>query len=463
MTLLVGGLGKGGKGYYALDVTDADTIEAGDSSGEDQAKQFVLWEYPKVGTTDDDLGYTYSKALIVKSNAKNAYPNGDLKYEWVVIFGNGYDSTNCNAVLYIMDIDGNVIKKIDTAVGTCNGLSTPALVDVNADFKVDYAYAGDLEGNLWKFDLTDPDINNWTVAFKDGTTPKPLFQVPGQPITTKPDVMVHLQKDGYMVIFGTGRYLSAADRTNTDTQTIYGIWDYGDDDDDSEYLGSFNEATGALSNQPTNVTLLEQTEIDYRYVSGHNLRTLSDHTPNWDTVADSDAGEYPNPADSGECSDSADNDGDGDTDENDECSHVGWYFDLPLSGERVIKNVMIRDKKAIVISSIPNSSPCAGGGDSLVHEMNATTGARLSTAQFDINGDNVIDGYDLINIGTVSDPDWVVPTGKSFIGILHPPVILRMPDDKTEQKIFSSSSGVTESLFETAERRGLSYWREVLK
>jgi type IV pilus assembly protein PilY1 len=275
--------------------------------------------------------------------------------------------------------------------------------------------------------------------------------------------MTHLQKEGYMVIFGTGKYLSADDRINTDIQTIYGIWDYGDDDDDSEYLGVFNRATGALSNQPTNVTLLKQTEIDYRYVSGHNLRTLSDHTANWYTVADSDTGQYYNPADSGECSDSDDNDGDGDTDENDECSHVGWYFDLPLSGERVIKNVMIRDKKAIVISSIPNSSPCAGGGDSLVHEMDALTGARLNTPQFDINGDNVIDENDLINIGTASDPVWVVPTGKSFIGILHPPVILRMPDDKTEQKIFSSSSGVTESLFETAERRGLSYWREVLK
>ena len=40
----------------------------------------------------------------------------------------------------------------------------------------DYVYAGDLQGNLWKFDLTDNNSAQWGSAFKTGNKPKPLFQ-----------------------------------------------------------------------------------------------------------------------------------------------------------------------------------------------------------------------------------------------------------------------------------------------
>jgi len=446
MTLLVGGLGKGGKGYYALNVTNADGVNS--STSESAIAGMVLWEYPKAGVTDNDMGYTYSKAFMVRSYS--------TAQEWVVIFGNGYDSITGKAVLYILDLNGNVIKKMDTGVSACNGLSAPSVVDVNGDLKVDYVYAGDLKGNLWKFDLTDSDPANWAVAFDDATDPKPLFQTVGQPITTKPDVMRHPTGHGYIVVFGTGKFLGVDDRSNTDIQTIYGIWDYGDDDDNSEYLGSFNKASGTLSNQPENVTLLEQTEIDFRTVSGHDLRTLSNNPANWETIDERDSGQDPNPG-SEACDDDEDNDGDGLTDEADECIvHVGWYFDLPLEGERVIKDPLIREGKAIVISFIPNTSPCSGGGDSIIHEIDAATGARLLEVQFDINNDRMVDEQDLINIGGV----WVAPSGKSYTGILHPPVILRMPDQETEMKVFSSSAGVTERLFEVAEKRGLFYWLE---
>ena len=99
----------------------------------------------------------------------------------------------------------------------------------------------------------------------------------------------------------------------------------------------------------------------------------------------------------------------------------------------------------------------------MVHEMNACTGARLETPQFDITGDSLINSSDIINIGTSDDPIYVAPTGVSYVGILHTPAILRMPDNKTEKKMFSASTGITESLFEVAERRGLSHWRELIK
>jgi len=426
-TILVGGLRKGGRGYYALDVSNATSI-----TSESILAGRVLWEYG----SDDDLGYTFSKPVIVESN--------DSSVGAVVIVGNGFSSINEHAVLYFLDpLTGTVIKKIDTGVSSCNGLSSPVAIDVDYDYKVDYVYAGDLNGNLWKFDLTADSSNNWDVAYKNGTTPKPVFQA-NEPITTKPDVMRHCEKDGYIVVFGTGIYLSETDVSDTSTQTIYGIWDYGDDDDDSEYLGTFNRgSTPELSNQPDTVTLLEQTEDDWREYNGQHLRTLSDHGASWVTEEDSDSTpedpKWENPSST-------------------VANHAGWYFDLPISGERVVVDVMIREGKAVVVSFYPEDAPCSSGGYSIVHEIDACTGSRLTEAQFDINEDGVIDEEDLINIGTEENPVWVPPSGIGKPGRLQPPAILRM--GPTEMKYFSSSSGTIETVMEKAVRLGITYWRE---
>jgi len=441
--LLVGGLGKGGKGYYCLDVTNAASI-----SSESTLANRVKWEFPNTFTTSADIadiGYSYSEAFIVQSY--------DTGHPWVVIFGNGYASTNEHAVLFALDaFTGNRIAKIDTGVGSCNGLSTPVPVDVNMDNKVDYVYAGDLKGNLWKFDFTDTLASNWEVAYYSGSTPKPLFQAKDdagntQPITVKPDVMFHCDPSmpGYIVVIGTGKYLGYGDFIDTSTQTIYGIWDYGDDSDDSEYLGSFNRSTTPqLSNQPNTVTLLEQTEIYYDKPSGSSsmLRVLSQNPPDWVTVTDS-SGEDDNPS-------------------NAEPNHAGWYFDLPISKERVIRNFMIRDGKVIIITSIPKDSPCEAGGDSILMEMSACTGGRLSDPQFDVGNDATIDTSDLISI---PNPDnggdiQVAPTGKHYPVMMYPPKILRMPDD-TEVKYFSTAAGNILMIREAGETRGIYYWRFV--
>ncbi len=110
-----------------------------------------------------DLGYTLNQPVsIVRMH------NG----VWAAVFGNGYNSTatdlnpgsSGNAILFIVDIaTGTLIRKIDTKVGLSdpassgypNGMSAPAPVDVDGDFIADYIYAGDLFGNLWKFDVTN--------------------------------------------------------------------------------------------------------------------------------------------------------------------------------------------------------------------------------------------------------------------------------------------------------------------
>ena len=247
-TVLAGGLGGGGKGIYALDITDPNgsvTTPSGISTAllafnEDNAAKIALWEIPATGANASNMGYVYGQPTItkVKTDANS--------HAWAVIFGNGYNSANENAVLYIVNaVTGAVIRDIPlvapgySATGNSNGLSMPAVVDTNGDYIADRVYAGDLRGNLWRVDLTDNNVNNWKSAYGTSSDPEPLFTATdgttattvAQPITVQPEVGAHPDgQSNYMVYFGTGRYLV----TTTDNaaaaspvQTFYGIWDRG--------------------------------------------------------------------------------------------------------------------------------------------------------------------------------------------------------------------------------------------
>jgi type IV pilus assembly protein PilY1 len=452
-TLLVGGLGKGGRGYFALDVTDmtqTNGVTSGVPSTEADLAQKVLWEYPRTGTSDGevaDLGYSFSRPNIVRSNAVAAAAAAGI-----VIFGNGYDSSNGHAVLYVLSADtGELLKKIDTGVATCNGLSPAITVDVNYDNKVDYVYAGDVNGNLWKFDLTSTDYNQWDVAYKSAGTPKPLFKTPGQPITTKPNVMYHCKKHGYMVTFGTGRYLNEADLSDTSPQTVYGIWDYGDDLDDSEYVGTL--AAGALTSTglPGTVSLLQQVVVDERTVNGMSLRIMAAQTADWKTTTTA----------GGACGDNAGTqecDPNGSGAKPDPLRNVGWYLTLPSARERVVSDVIVRSGVLTVVSHAPSNSLCGGGGESWLMTLDACSGSRLSKPFFDINGDGKIDTKDLENIGTAQNPIMVVPSGIKYDGKVQPPTYLILPDG-TELLYMSSSKTKIETQRERAAKLGMTYWR----
>jgi len=470
--LLVGGLGKGGKGIYCLDVTNANTISESDLS-------WVKWEYPRQDSDaaeKDNMGYSFSRASIVKSYAAG--------HPWVVIFGNGYGSTNESSVLYILDAStGDFIRTIDTGTsGNGNGMSHAVPVDINGDFRADFVYAGDLSGNMWKFDLRDSDPANWGSAFgdndiildgvidlSDGETPKPLFKAMGrtksdvnshtyddaitwsQPITTQPIIIRHCNHDkpGYLVLFGTGKYLAEIDADNTEYQTIYGIWDYGDEVED--YLGDFKRGVGGsgedeFSNpiQASSATLLQQWVQWWGpnpYNVNQNLRVLTDNQPDWETF---DISERPK-------------------------ADAGWYFDLPLNKERVVRDPVFRNGILIIITSRPENDPCSAGGRSIIHEMDACTGGRLEAPQFDINADGVIDENDMISI---PNPNWdgvdpltqfimVAPTGMEIDAMIFPPVILILPDEETEIKYFVTAGGGVVAVTEVADQRGLFFWRHV--
>jgi type IV pilus assembly protein PilY1 len=410
-TYLVGGLGKGGKGYYCLFLRDRrrektekgwgsyETLFSVDDFGagtsETDISRIVRWEYPPLRIDDDsidndgdgrvdepdesdpDIGYSFGQGYAVNANA----PDGT--YRPVVIFGNGYNSRSGKAVLYIVDIaTGKLIRKIDTGAGDDNGLSVPALIDVNLDRCIDYAYAGDLKGNLWKFDLRANRPDQWGVAYGEdfdrdgvidasqGDRPQPVFQAgPQQPITGRPDIMAMAgacapQAPGYMVIFGTGRYLGASDRNDTHRQSIYGIWDFGDDGDDSEFLGHLtNRSTGSLS---SGLFLQPRRIIDQFTRDGAVYRQLSPWQADYPTIED-------------------DRDRDGMAVNNKDRSQqadparlAGWFLDFPvppepwaLPGERVTGYVVIRNGQAVIISYAPADQPCEKGGFSWIYALGA--------------------------------------------------------------------------------------------
>ena len=417
-TYLVGGLGKGGKGYYCLligqrqrtrngaqfgpyhETLSLDSFAAGTS--EKDISRLVRWEYPRPDPADDgmdnndngltdeagefdpDMGYSFGQGYAVNANCPVD------SFRPVVIFGNGYNSPSGKAVLYILEADsGELVRKIDTGVAGDNGLSIPALIDVNLDRCVDYVYAGDLKGNLWKFDLTAADPAQWGLAYGEdlngngvieaaqGDLPRPVFQARGQSITGRPDVMLAAstcasQAPGYMVIFGTGRYLGESDRADLTQQSIYGIWDFGDDSDDSEFLGYLTDrSAGTLSNglQLVRQEIHHQTEPD-----GSVTRKLDIATVDFSTLDDS----------GDEDSIAANNQSD--HQEPDPRQNAGWFIDFPLPpapdadpGERVTGNVAIRGGKAVVVSFAPSTAPCSGGGNSWIYVLNGCLSSTIDS------------------------------------------------------------------------------------
>ncbi|WP_321370662.1 PilC/PilY family type IV pilus protein [uncultured Desulfuromusa sp.] len=453
LTMLAGGLGNGGKGVFTLKlyeedssgnvIIDADSYNT--STPVATIANMVQWEYPIVGSVDDDLGNIYSKPAIVRSN--------DPNYEWVIIVGNGYSSTNETAALYIFSLNGTLIKKIMTEASGSNGLSEPSIIDANGDYKADYAYAGDLNGNMWKFDLTSTSSTNWDIAYKDeSNSPAPLFTALGQPITSRPDVMYHCKKHGYMVVFGTGKFLGESDRTDNTVQTIYGLWDYGDDSDDSEYLGQVSTRTASDAElSRNNLKLLRQTVVDARFIDSSLYRTLSDNQPIstgtlpqlWPVADDSTEGQKSDPT-----------------------LYAGWFFDLrpeedsdddndddSYVGERVVKDVIISNGRAFIVSFVPNSSPCSGGGDSFLYIMDACDGGRLDTAQFNLTTDD-----DLIEITVDGEPVRVAPTGKAYAGMLHEPTFVSTSGEKDKIYISSTTGEIIEEDVEK-DKVGTFYWR----
>ena len=260
-TWLVGGLGAGGAAIFALDITNPGNFSEGNASslvvGEWNAGTISCASSSTCGL---NLGNTFGTPQIRR------FHNGT----WGAVFGNGFGSTTGDAGIYVMTIAVNgsgvpvaTFHYLSTGKGTgtattpcssnCDGIGYVTTADLDGDHITDYVYAGDLQGNVWRFDLTSTNPTNW------GAGSAPLFTVPsGQPITTQLSV-VSVAGTGapqrLMIEFATGQRTqvtnASAVKYASGTQAIYGIWDWNlsgwDAMSTAQYASLTAAATGLAS------------------------------------------------------------------------------------------------------------------------------------------------------------------------------------------------------------------------
>jgi len=429
-TVLSTSAGAGGQLVFGLDITDPDNFGATDS----------LWEFSDVN--DIDMGY-------ITGNVKFARMKNN---QWVVIFGNGFNNTEAdgrpsttgNGVIYVVDAyTGALVKKFDTQIGMAddptganrpNGIAEVTPVDVDGDLNVDYLYAGDLFGNLWKVDVSSNVVTAWDFAYLSGTTPKAFYTAKDssgavQPITTGISVKRHPENGQQaLVLFGTGQYFEVGDNQvnpSSQVQSFYSIWDDGIAGSAAPYT-----RTNLLQHQVEN-----QVDLD-------NIEPL---TEDFRTTSSSLNSSYV--IDWGTCSSCA--------------KHKGWYIDLLYNssnsdypteyGERVVRKPVLRGDRVVFVTLIPDIDPCGFGGTSWIMELDANTGSRLPDSPFDVNKDGIIDSKDFLKL---SGANTIVSGVRSKDGIVATPGILNNPKGG-EFKYFSGTSGNVGVVQESVKDRGL--------
>lgn len=223
-TYLFAPLGRGGKAIFALDVTDRAQLN------ELNASSVYKWTF---GVADDaDMGYVISEPTVSAVSDQPGQIAMMNNGKSAVLVGNGVMSTNGRAALYILFAEGpssgswsgRYVKLTVDSTGPDNGLSTPSWVDEDNDGVADLIYAGDMKGNLWKFDVRNTDPTKWKVAYEGN----PLFTAKdgtnALAITSAPEYRFH-PLGGVMLSFATGKSIQTGDFPSSGKHSIYGIWD----------------------------------------------------------------------------------------------------------------------------------------------------------------------------------------------------------------------------------------------
>jgi type IV pilus assembly protein PilY1 len=427
-TWLVGGLGPGGAAIYALDVTNPGSFSEGAAStivvGEWSAANLTCYQN---ATCKDNLGNTYGTPLIRR------FHNGS----WGVIFGNGFGSSTGAAGIYIMMIDVHTgmptfyyLATPATGNSAPNGIASPASADLDLDHIVDYIYAGDLQGNVWRFDVTSTDPTQWAV-----TSGGPLYSPPAgstTPIVAGMTVSV-LRKfimsglggaitvdtstpARVIVNFGTGQYtplrLTAPAQYATGTQYLLGVWDWNFNAPKTATQPGWNSlsnlktvamdpGTGAWPIQMTSlqshtIATVPQTPPLMSY------RTVSREPVCWVVYEDLDG--------SSSCPPTG--------------NKYGWYEALPGAQEQIIFNPVISPDGELVINTfIPSTdSPlsCQAAGISTGFTLavmpgsgTADPGGVGSVAQsyFKVNASSGTVGADGVQLNGTGIP-WFLSSGK---------------------------------------------------
>jgi type IV pilus assembly protein PilY1 len=318
-TILVGGLGAGGRAYYALDITDPTNPKA-------------LWEFSS--SNNANLGFSYGKPIIGKL----------MDGTWAVLVTSGYNNVspgNGQGYLFVLNAaTGAVIRSIGTGVGDTGTPSGLAHIRgwyerASLDATILRVYGGDNLGNVWRF-----DVNN--VVGNPGYDAQRLAVLRAgngavQPVTSRPEL--GLVGNQVMVYVGTGRYLGTSDLTDTTQQSIYAIKDRMTNEDYGNVrlaAANFVQQTLALGGCPAGSEYCSASE---------QVRLV----PN------------PQPVDL--------------------AVNGGFFVDLPVTSERVNTEPVLALGTLIVTSNIIESgNVCRVGGSSWLNFLDYATGASVSTA-----------------------------------------------------------------------------------
>ena len=371
--LLLGTLGAGGKEVYALDVT---TLTPGSTMGLNASN--IKWEITTATAGFANLGNILTEVQTGLT----------MSGKWVAVFGNGYYGADGKAHLFVVDLDtGVLIKDIVAGSATTNGLGGVRLVYKNpeaitggpaADRRIVGAYAGDLKGNMWKFDLSDTNPASWALGI-NGAALFTATASPTQPITAAPTVVKHPNNDGSVIVaFGTGKLfdLSPDDFGNTDMQSLYGVWD----------TVAFGSATTGTNLSGTSTLVLQTISAA---VSGSNVvasaaGVTSTTTVNYYSVSGNAI---------------------------DWTTKRGWYINLTNLGQRVIYSLETLIGRYAAVDTISPSNlsidPCTTTGTAKAwnYVIDMVTGGGTKEAIYDTNGDGVVDTSDAIVSGYENSAD----------------------------------------------------------
>ncbi|KAF1054645.1 MAG: Type IV pilus biogenesis factor PilY1 [Stenotrophomonas maltophilia] len=394
-TVLVGTLGAGGRGLFALDITDPTRIS-------------LLWEHSADDPDFKALGYTLPRPVIARLYSG----------QWAVVMGNGPSGAVSGAArpasLLILDVaSGKLLRQLDAIdpaqPASDNGLSSVALSDFNEDGVAEYAYAGDVQGNLWRFDLfpssvhalsqnkADPfrrgpgglvDSSAYLTQFQVSYGGKPLLSTVRnaqagrhrQPISAPPLLVRHPTQRGYLVIAGTGRYYERTDAEgDRQGSTLYGIWD----------RHTHGQDTSSAAVERESMLVQQQFSVPSDNPFGNvtpELRTLSRNPVGWYK-----AGQGPGNAWS--------------TDDR-TVAKWGWALNLWVGkdkkGEMIINSPKVRGRSLLVDTLLPGGDPCLGGVSQWLLGIDPSTGGATLYNPFDFNRDGVINGNDQVNGEVIS-------------------------------------------------------------
>jgi type IV pilus assembly protein PilY1 len=345
-TVLLVSLGAGGRGLFALDVTDPERIT-------------LLWEFD--ARHDATLGHLLTAPTIARLHTG----------QWAAVLGNGIEAPGDRASLLLLDIQsGALIRRLDTVLPAA-GLAMPLVTDTNGDGYADYAYAGDNLGNLWRFDLYDPSRGSLhkppeehpvnANAFRLSFNGQPLFRAPtkashplAQPITLAPAIVSHPSEAGYLIIVGSGQNHRQADR---ERQSLYGIWD-------RHTRGENTQGRATVS-----IADLQQQQLQPVPGSNGSAFNLSRHAVDWRQR------EY------------------------DTQGKLGWYIDWQettgnTASERLLDTPRRLGELLSISTRLPSLVPCQLDIQTRLYVIDPAVGGSAPFPVFDLNGDGVIDSQD---------------------------------------------------------------------